>query len=185
MLFYYIFLSLSFLPGTLGFHIKTAHKIKGRGNKWKIIPTPSWKMKNINHSPTCLYITAASHYFCLLTTVQCLHHSTKHWGNCCCDLNWTETWIELSWTELDMTYESSLLCWDLPLRKLRWLSKIWTTSLTQALPISGEEACIWKRTTLPSGLRDVSTKRASSPSTLGSTPRQLTWNIHIRLVSAH
>lgn len=71
----------------------------------------------------------------------------------------------------------ALFGWDLPLRKLRWDSKIWTTSLTQALPISGEEACNWKRTTLPSGLRDVSTKRASSPSTLGSTPRQLTWNI--------
>lgn len=63
-----------------------------------------------------------------------------------------------------------------PLRKLRWLSRICTTSSNQALQISGQEACSWNLTTLPSVLRDVSTKRASSPSTLGSTPRQLTWN---------
>lgn len=62
-----------------------------------------------------------------------------------------------------------------PFRKLRWDSRICTTSLTQALQVSVDEACNWKCTTLPSGLRDVSTKRASSPSTPGSTPRQLTW----------
>lgn len=67
------------------------------------------------------------------------------------------------------------------LRKLRCDSKICTTSLTQALQISGEDANIWKRTTLPSGLRDVSTKRASSPSTLVSTPRQLTLMLFLKM----
>ena len=86
------------------------------------------------------------------------------------------------WIRGDVAWPSES-SWDSPLRKLRWLSKIWTTSLTQALQISGEEASNWKRTTLPSGLRDVSTKRASSPSTMGSTPRQLTWNIsHLMLI---
>lgn len=71
-----------------------------------------------------------------------------------------------------------------PFRKLRWDSRICTTSLTQALQVSVDEACNWKRTTLPSGLRDVITKRASSPSTPGSTPRQLTWNTaHLTSVS--
>ena len=65
---------------------------------------------------------------------------------------------------------------SVPLRKLRWLSRIWFTSSTQAWQMSAEGACSWKRTMLPSGLRDVSTKRAASPSLLGSTPKQLTCN---------
>lgn len=62
----------------------------------------------------------------------------------------------------------------IPLRKFLWVSKIWTTSLNQARFISGDDACMMKRVTLPSVPREVRTRQHGSSSECSSTPRQLT-----------
>lgn len=62
-----------------------------------------------------------------------------------------------------------------PLRKFLWVSKIWTTSSSQACFISGDDASMMKQVTLPSVLRDVRIRQWGSSSECSSTPKQLTW----------
>lgn len=83
---------------------------------------------------------------------------------------------------MDQTLTSEVLLkkqWALaPFRKFLWLSKIWTTSSSQACCISGDEACMMKRVKLPSVPREVRTRQHGSSSECFSTPKQLTCRAH-------
>lgn len=68
-----------------------------------------------------------------------------------------------------------------PLRKFLWVSKIWTTSSSQASFISGDDACMMKRVTLLSVPREVRTRQQGSSSECSSTPKQLTWTTEKKL----
>lgn len=71
---------------------------------------------------------------------------------------------------------SECRCWVLaPLRKFLWVSRIWTTSWNQACCVSGDAACMTKRTTPPSVPLEVSTRQPGCSSEGSSTPKQLTW----------